>query len=279
MYFYGPAQQAMFLYAQGKNPKLNADDGELQITKINPIKSILYLNQKASSSGSLKPPMAEEFLNYYTTEQFRMHFLAMNLSNNNVSLMPKAFNPDASDEIDPMVREGNLLTNVYNRILRTVFYTTQNNFNGVIPQAEIDEEILKTCEKAILDVEMFMHDKKFHQVYNALDVFIRNINKYWVKEVNGADETKLKSLIVNTLQMIFVANTLLHPIAPKGTENVADYIGLDKSKCFSWENIFGTFYNVLLKDRNGKLITLKEKEDFFSRHPWQIEEMLKQNQE
>ncbi len=278
LYFYGPAQQAMFLYAQGKNPKLNADNGELQITKINPIKSILYLNQKASSSGSLKPPMAEEFLNYYTTEQFRMHFLAMNLSNNNVSLMPKAFNPDSTDEIDPMVREGNLLTNVYNRILRTVFYTTQNNFDGVIPQANIDEEVMKACEKAILDVEMFMHDKKFHQVYNALDVFIRNINKYWVKEVNNADNEKLKSLIANTLQMIFVANTLLHPIAPKGTENVADYIGFDKNICFSWENIFGSFYNVLLKDRAMKLTTLKEKEDFFARHPWQIEEMLKDKQ-
>ena len=277
LYFYGPAQQAMFLY-YNQEPNIKAEEGKLQITKINPIKSILYLNQKASSSGSIKPPMAEEFLNYYTPEQFRMHFLAMNLTNNNVSLMPKAFNPNPTDEIDPMVREGNLLTNVYNRILRTVFYSTQNNFNGIIPQSEISEETMKTCEKVILDVEMFMNDKKFHQVYNALDVFIRNINKYWVKEVNGADEEKMKSLIANTLQMIFVANTLLHPIAPNGTENVADYIGLDKSICFSWENIFGSFYNVLIKDRSLKLTTLKEKEDFFTRHPWQIEEMLKEQE-
>ena len=274
LYFYGPAQQAMFLH-YNENANLNADEGELQITKINPIKSILYLNQKASSSGSLKPPMAEEFLNFYTPEQFRMHFLAMNLTNNNVSLMPKAFNPDASDEIDPMVREGNLLTNVYNRILRTIFYSTQNNFDGIIPKAEISEEVMEMCKKAILDVEMFMHDKKFHQVYNTLDVFIRNINKYWVKDVNGAALEKLKTLTTNTLQMLFVANTLLHPIAPSGTENVADYIGLDKSKCFSWENIFGSFYDMLIEDRAMKLTTLKEKEDFFARHPWQIEEMLK----
>ena len=277
LYFYGPAQQAMFLYAQGKNPVLNPQENQLQLTKINPIKSILYLNQKASSSGSLKPPMAEEFLNYYTAEQFRMHFLAMNLSNNNVSLMPKAFNPEANDEIDPMVREGNLLTNVYNRILRTVFYTTQNHFDGIIPTADISEETKKTCEKAILDVEMFMHDKKFHQVYNALDVFIRNINKYWVKEVNGADQEKLKALIANTLQMVYVANTLLHPIAPSGTENVADYIGFDKSKCFNWDNIFTAFYDVLDKSKQLKLTTLKEKEDFFVRHPWQLEQLSKQD--
>ena len=276
LYFYGPAQQAMFIHYNGENANINSEDGELQITKINPIKSILYLNQKASSSGSLKPPMAEEFLNYYTPEQFRMHFLAMNLTNNNVSLMPKAFNPDAKDELDPMVREGNLLTNVYNRILRTIFYSTQNNFNGIIPTAEISEDVMKTCEKAILDVEMFMHDKKFHQVYNTLDVFIRNINKYWVKDVNGADNEKLKSLTANTLQMLFVANALLHPIAPSGTENVADYIGLNKSLCFSWENIFKTFYEVLDETKDSKLKTLKEKEDFFVRHQWQLEEMLKQ---
>lgn len=274
LYFYGPAQQAMFMH-YNKNANINAENGDLQITKINPIKSILYMNQKASSSGSLKPPMAEEFLKYYTPEQFRMHFLAMNLSNNNVSLLPKAFNPNPTDEIDPMVREGNLLTNVYNRILRTIFYSTQNNFGGIIPVAEISSEVMEMCKKAILDVEMFMNDKKFHQVYNALDVFIRNINKYWVKEVNGADQEKLKSLTANTMQMLFVANTLLHPIAPSGTENVADYIGFDKSKCFSWENIFGKFYEMLLEDRSMKLTTLKEKEDFFARHPWQIEEMLK----
>lgn len=272
LYFYGPAQQAMFAYTQGKNATINPKEGELQLTQINPIKSILYLNQKASSSGSVKPPMAEEFLNYYTPEQFRMHFLAMNLSNNNVSLMPKAFNPNAGDEIDPMVREGNLLTNIYNRILRTVFYSTQNNFDGIIPKAEISEETFKSCEKAILDVEMFMNDKKFHQVYNAIDVFIRNINKYWVKEINGADIEKLKLLTANTMQMIFVANTLLHPIAPSGTEKVAEYIGFDKS-CFSWDNIFKPFYEVLGKNKNGKLKTLKEKEDFFVRHRWQLEQL------
>lgn len=277
IYFYGPAQQAMWLYTQGKNPKLQPENGNLQLTKIVPIKSILYMNKKASSSGALKPPMAQEFLNYYTAEQFRMHFLAMNLTNNNVSLSPKAFDPDATeDEIDPMVKEGNLLTNVYNRILRTLFYSTQKNFNGVLPKAEIDESTMEACKKAILDVEKFMYDKKFHQVFNALDVFIRNINKYWVKEVNSANgEASLAHLTANTAQMIFVANTLLHPIAPSGTENVADYMGFDKEKCFSWDNIFKKYDEVLDKERKRKLIEIKEREDFFKRHQSQLDELAK----
>ncbi|MBQ8909065.1 MAG: class I tRNA ligase family protein [Clostridia bacterium] len=281
LYFYGPAQQALFLATQGQHAKLKADEGQLQVTKINPIKSILYMNSKASSSGTIKPPMAEEFLKYYTAEQFRMHFLAMNLTNNNVSLNPKYFNPNAKeDEQDEMVKEGNLLTNVYNRILRTLFYSTQKSFDGVLPTTEIDEKVMTDCSKTILDVERFMHDKKFHQVYNALDVFIRNINKYWVKEVATADtEEKMAKLTANTLQMIFVANTLLHPIAPNGTENVADYIGLDKEKCFNWEYIFGSVYDVLDAKRGKKLIFLKEREDFFKRHQYQLDEMARKAEE
>lgn len=277
LYFYGPAQQAMWLFTQGKDAKLNAENGQLQLTKINPIKSILYMNKKASSSGSVKPPMAEEFLKYYTAEQFRMHFLAMNLTNNNVSLNPKYFDKDAKeDDQDEMVKEGNLLTNVYNRILRTLFYSTQKAFDGVIPQGEVDENVMADCEKTILDVERFMHDKKFHQVFNALDVFIRNINKYWVKEIAIADsDEKLAQLTVNTMQMIFVANTLLHPIAPSGTENVADKIGFDKEKCFDWKNIFGSFNNVMNEKRNHKLDFIKEREDFFKRHQYQLDEMAK----
>ena len=277
LYFYGPAQQALFLSMQGKNPKLKSENA-LQITRICPIKSILYMNAKASSSGAVKPPMAEEFLNFYTSEQFRMHFLGMNLANNNVSLSPKAFDPNADSEaIDPMVKEGNLLTNVFNRILRTLFYSTQNNFNGILPKVKIDESVMKDCEKVILDVERFMFDKKFHQVYNALDVFVRNINKYWVKEISLAtDSEKLEKLTANTAQMIFVANTLLHPIAPSGTENVANYFGFDIEKCFDWKNIFGEFYNVLKSDER-KLKTLYEKEDFFKRHKVQLEELEKRN--
>lgn len=279
LYFYGPAQQAMFMATQGKNFKFDAPEGQLQITKICPIKSILYMNSKASSSGALKPPMATEFLNYYTPEQFRMHFMAMNLSNNNVSLSPKAFDKDADpNAVDPMVLEGNLLTNVYNRVLRSVFYSMQNGFSSTIPNATVDQEILDSCKKTILDVEMFMANKKLHQVYNAIDVFIRNINKYWVKEsASAVDEKQKAKLIVNTLQMIVTADILLHPVVPSGAEKVAAMLGLDANKTFNWDNIFKPFQTMLDVAKGGKIVEIKEKEDFFKRHPWQLEQLAKQN--
>lgn len=279
IYFYGPAQQAIWLYTQGEKPVYPAPVGQLQTTTIVPIKFLLYLNSVASSSGQIKPPLAKELLNYYTPDQFRLHFLAMNLGNNTVSFNPKPFNPEAKeDDIDPVTVEGNLLTNVYNRILRTIFYSTQNAFDGVLPSCEIDENVMEECKKAILNYERFMYERKFHQAYNTVDVFVRNINKYWVKEIkNNLDNEALKKLTVNTMQYIFVANTLLHPMTA-GTENVADYIGFDKTKCFNWDYIFEKFDKVMLKERNRKLTFLKEREDFFKRHQSQLDELAKKNE-
>ena len=130
---------------------------------------------------------------------------------------------------------------------------------------------MEECEKTILNYERFMFDRKFHQAYNAVDVFVRNINKYWVKEIkNITNKDELKKLTANTMQYIFVANILLHPMTA-GTEKVADYIGFDKSKCFNWEYIFNKFYDVLMPERKNKLTFIKEKEDFFKKHPTQLE--------
>ena len=262
LYFYGPAQQAIF----------KAMNIGLKPTNIIPSKHVLFLNKKASSSGSFKPPMAHEILEHYTAEQLRMHFLGMNLGNNNVSFMPKPFNPDATpEEVDTVLKEGNLLTNVYNRVLRTLFYTVQNEFNGVVPVGDIRPEIKAELKDSILKYERFMAEKKFHQVINVVDVLVRNINKYWVANFNNCKtKEELANLIANTLEQIKVANVLLHPIAPSGTENVANYLGL-KENWNSWEFIFDDVYTFFDNKENHKLKTLKEKEDFFKKHPTQLE--------
>ena len=273
LYFYGPAQQAIWMCMNGKN-KMSYEDGDLKPTHIIPSKHVLYLNKKASSSGSFKPPMAKDLLNYYTAEQLRMHFLGMNLGNNNVSFMPKPLNPDANpNEPDIVLKEGNLLTNVYNRILRTLFYTVQKEFDGVLPYAEIDEDVFAICKDSILNYERFMAEKKFHQAINVVDVFIRNLNKFWVKEVKLATtKESLAKLIASTLQYIKVSNILLHPIAPSGTENVATYLGF-KENWSSWNTIFDNVYDLFENKNNHKIKELKEKEDFFKKHPSQLAEL------
>lgn len=274
MYFYGPAQQAIWLYTQGEHAVYPAPNQALQTTNIVPIKSLLYMNQKASSSSTRKPPSARELLAHYTPEQFRMHVLGMNLGNNNISFSPKCFDTDASiDTPDLVLKEGNLLTNVYNRILRTLFYSTQKEFNGKLPYCQIDDQVKQQCKKAILDYERFMYEKKFHQVINVVDVFVRNINKYWVKEINQATTKELlASLIANTAQYIQTANVLLHPMASEGTEKVQLYLGLD-DRCFNWDYIFEDIYFFMDDPQNHTLKQLQEKEDFFKKHPSQLEEL------
>lgn len=270
MYFYGPAEVALWLNTQGTNPTIHTAEGQLQMPKLVVNKHILFLNKKASSSGSVKPPMARELLNYYTPEQLRLHFLGMGLGNNNVSFMPKVYNKEAGvDEVDPVLKEGNLLTNVFNRVLRTLFYTTQNHYNGVVPFGTPSASVVEEGKKAILDYEKYMYENKLHQVMNVLDVYIRNINKYWVKHFNDNDND-LKQLIVNTLYMVRVATVLLHPVAPVGSEFVADYLQVDKEKFFDWKYIFDDFYAFVNDKEHHKLKTLYEKEDFFKKHPSQF---------
>lgn len=268
--FYGPAQQAIWLHMQGKSPVFPAPDGMLQTTTIAPIKHLLFLNKKASSSGTVKPPMAKEFLNFYTPEQLRMHFLGMNLTNNNVNFMPKPFNPDAKeDEVDIVLKEGNLLTNVYNRVLRTIFYSMQKDMNGIVPNLTASDDVKKDCINAILNYEKYMSELKLHQVINVLDVFVRNINKFWVKNVDNSNIDK-NQLVIDTLQYIVTANVLLHPMSPNGTEKVADYLKLDKDKHFSWEYIFDDVVDLLKNKEDNQIVFLKEKEDFFKKHPSQL---------
>lgn len=165
IYFYGIAEPAMWIAQQNTDEKTaNPPDGELQMPVIVANHHILFLDKKASSSGNVKPPMADELLNYYTPEQLRMHWLGLGLGQRSVSFMPKPFNPDAlPEDSDPVVKDGLLLSNVYNRMIRTAFYTTQNEFDGILPENPPEENILEDAKKAVLEFERYMAKFAFHQ--------------------------------------------------------------------------------------------------------------------
>ena len=200
VYFYGPAQHAMWLATQEGEPVVDAPAGNLQISQLIVNKHSLFMGNKASSSGQIKPPMADELLNHYTHEQLRAHFLALNVGSTSSSFNPKVYNPDAdANEVDPVVKDGNLLTNVYNRSLRTLFYTWQKDFDGVVPYGEVDEDVLLECEMSTVKFEKCMMENKFHMCMYELDSFLRNINKYWTKNFVQDDKDAEARCIINTL--------------------------------------------------------------------------------
>jgi methionyl-tRNA synthetase len=276
MYFYGPVQHAMWLCTQGENPTIDIPDGNLNMSHLIVNKHSLFLGNKASSSGSIKPPKPNDLLKYYTVEQLRMHFLGLSVGNTSSSFTPKPFDPDAKPEdVDPVTKDGSLLTNVYNRVLRTLFYTWQSKCDGIVPVREVSEEILKNATMTILKYEKCMFDNKFHMVMYELDSLIRNSNKYWVKNINEADaksDVELKKqTIIDVLHMAKVAMVLLHPVVPKSVENLAEFLKVDKS-IFSWDKITEPIYEFVENPTKYIPNELQPKQDFFKKHPSQLEE-------
>lgn len=274
VYFYALAEMAMFMGWNSTEPGASGGDGDLQLPELIVNNHLLFLNKKASSSDRVKPPMALELLDHYTAEQLRAHFLSLGLGLRSVSFQPKAFDPAAdSAAADPVLKEGNLLTNVFNRFARTCFYTAQKYYDGKIPIGEVSGEVLLDSEKTILEYEKLMHACRFHLVMALMDTYIRSLNKYASKRMREADAASdgnmRKSVMINMFHMLKTAVVLMHPIAPEGTELIADYLNLDGS-IWSWETIFEPVYHFMRDPESHRLKHLEPRTDFFKKHPSQL---------
>ncbi|MBE5040181.1 methionine--tRNA ligase [Ructibacterium gallinarum] len=274
IYFYGIAEMVMFMATQGKGPlSVHPKDGQLTLPTLVANNHILFLNKKASSSGAVKPPMAEELLDYYTAEQLRAHFLGLGLGLKSVSFQPKPLNPTAGEkDADPVLKEGKLLSNVFNRVARSCFYTAQKYNNGMLPLGEISEEVLKEGKETILKYERYMYRFEFHSVMSLMDTYIRNANKYWAKhiaEADKADDNEARQQVLrDVFHMVRVAAVLMHPIAPEGTELLLDYLGFGE-EFWDWNRIFDTLYD-FCGGQEHQLKFLEPRFDFFPMHQSQI---------
>ncbi len=266
IYFYGIAEPALFMATQDGELTANPKDGDIKMPTLVANNHILFLNKKASSSGAVKPPMAEDLLEYYLPEHLRAHFLGLGLGLKSVSFQPKPLNPTASEnDADPVMKEGKLLSNVFNRVARSCFYTAQKYLDGSLPLGEIDEEVMTEAKEVILKYERAMYMTEFHTVMSLLDTYIRNANKYWAKniaEADKADDNEMRARVVrNALHMVRTASVLMHPIAPKGTEMIREYLGFGED-FWSWERIFDTL-NDFCGEKEHKLKFLEPRVDFF----------------
>jgi methionyl-tRNA synthetase len=274
VYFYGPAQMAIFYGMQGSQYGIDPPEGALQITNLIVNHHVLFLDKKASSSGKIKPPTAKDLLNYYTAEQLRAHFFSLGLGNQSVGFKPKPLNPKATEkDADPVLKEGNLLCYVFNRAVRSCFYTVQKYFHGKLPAGAVDKEIIDEANRTILRFERAMHQNEFHTAMSILDVYIRSITKYWAGNVNKQvmDEAneRLKQILINTFHMVKTATVLLHPIAPKGTEMVLEYLNIG-DELFNWNRVFDTLNDLIINPQEHTFKFLEPRVDFFKQHPSQV---------
>ncbi len=154
IYFYGIAEMGMLLAYLGYSATDAASVEKVNFPTLVANCHLQFMNTKASSSGSVKPPMAEDLLDHYTKDQLRMYFLSLGLAKKGVSFNPKPYDVMADPNApDPVLKDGNLLTNVLNRIIRSAFYTAQKYTAAKIPDLAVSQEIVDLVEKDTLNYD------------------------------------------------------------------------------------------------------------------------------
>jgi methionyl-tRNA synthetase len=274
IYFYGIAEMAMLMALLGINSDDTVDFENLPLPHLISNNHLLFMDKKASSSSDIKPPMAGELLNYYTAEQLRMHFLSLGLVKKSASFMPQVFMKEEDKQgPDTVLKDGNLLTNVFNRLVRSCFYTAQKYFDGTIPAGEISNSILEESNEAILTYERHMYNHEFHSLTYVLDTYIRNMNKYWAKNMKLADSsddnTLRRQILIDGFHAVRTIVTLIHPIAPDSCELIKEYLNVNDN-LWSWDYIFEPIYNFIEDTSTHKIKYIEPRFDFFKKHESQI---------
>ncbi len=275
IYFYAIAQTGLFTGLQvprGEVPNME----KVHLTHIIANRHLLYMDTKASSSSEIKPPTADELLEYYTKDQLRMHFMSLGLSSKSVGFKPQVFMKEEDRiGVDMVLKDGNLITNVFNRLIRTCFYAIQSNCDGKIPKGEACEEIRLMAEKAVLEYERHMYNHDFHRISYVLDDAIRSINKHWVNNVKVADATGdvefRKQLITDCLYACKIMAVLVHPIAPEGCEKFREYLNLGE-ELWDWNTILEPISAYVEDVEKHELKFLEPRVDFFKKHDCQLGE-------
>ena len=206
-------------------------------------------------------------MSFYTAEQLRMHFLSLGLSTKSVGFKPQVYMPENERQgQDTVLKEGNLLTNVYNRLIRSCFYSIQSYYDCKIPEGTVDEKILTLAKEAVLEYERHMYNHDFHRITYVLDSFIREINKHWVNNIKIAEKEEndalRRQILIDCFYGIKVIATLLHPIAPVGCEMVREYLNVDE-RLWSWDYILEPLTELM--DENHEFKFLEPKVDFFKK--------------
>ena len=247
LYFYGVAQPALWEALRPGGLFDEGPDSQMRQTTLVANHHMLFGKKKASSSSDVKPPTGEELLEHYTPEQLRAHFLALGLDQKSVGFSPKPFDPDPAKRDDPRVadpalKEGALLTNVFNRLARSCFYEAQNNFDGCMPLGPVTPEERERAYEALRSYDELMHRVELHSVMTVCDEFIRWANKYWADRIKAADEADdidaRRQVLLDSFYLLRVATLLMHPIVPVGCEKICDYMSFDFADFFSWNYDF-----------------------------------------
>ncbi|MGI6045768.1 MAG: methionine--tRNA ligase [Eggerthellaceae bacterium] len=284
LYFYGVAQPALIeAIKPGDILVPGIAEQPIRQTRLIANHHLLFGNKKASSSSEVKPPSADDLLDHYTVDQLRAHFLALGLDQKSVGFKPKPYLASEEEKndprvADPVLKEGALLTNVFNRLARSCFYEAQNHFDGMMPTGAPSRQVVDMGHEVMGKYDALMYKVELHSVMSLMDRFIRDANKYWTEGIREAelsqDEDKRRQVLLDSFFLLRIATLLMHPIAPSGCETICDYMAFDRGYFFSWNYDFESMDELCSAgelDRGGHFVRMLPPHfDFFKKHPSQI---------
>ncbi len=283
LYFYGVVQPALWEALRDRDI-FGADDPRVPLRQTTLVANhhVLLGNKKASSSSSVKPPTADELLDHYTAEQLRAHFLALGLDQKSVGFKPKPFTANEQERddprvADPVLKEGALLTNVFNRLGRSCLYEAKKSFGGTVPLCAPSAAAVGECHAVMAEYDLLMEKAELHSVMSLMDGFLRVANKRWadgIKRVEGLDpdasDEPRRQVLADCAYQLWVSTLLMHPIVPVGCELICDYLQFDPKSFFSWSHRFESLAELCGEDEREagahRVRELPPRFDFFRKH-------------
>ena len=277
IYFYCVAQPAMWKAL---------DWGLFQDTPVANY-HILFMNKKASSSGKIKPPMAEELLDHYTPEQLRTHWLSLALDQKAVSFSPKPYDTSVSHKdkktgeeilvkddprvVDPALKESAFLTNIFNRLARSCFYGAANNCDGHLPEIAPEQEVVDAANEATLAFERACAVFDAHTALSVAEEYCRAANKRWGDESKAAKDNHdaYVQALANAFRALRTVTLLMHPATPFGCAKICEHLNFKPELFFSWDHAFDSVTE--LAEAQGEtpetheLVALPPRYDFFEK--------------
>lgn len=250
---------------------------------------ILFMNKKASSSGEIKPPMAQELLDNYENWQLRSHWLSLALDQKAVSFAPKVYDTSISHTdkktgmdilvkddprvSDPALKETAFLTNIFNRLARSCFYGAQSALDGHLPSMDADAETKRACIDALIAFEREAGLGCAHNALGVAETLARSANKQWTDDAKAArtneDDNAYEQALANAFCALKATTLMLHPAVFEQCEQIAQYMNFDKNVFFSWDYAFTSPYELAKlaghKPEEHALVHLEPRFDFFKK--------------
>ncbi len=272
LYFYGIVQPALWeALKPGEIFSHEPTSSPLRQTRLIANHHVLFGKKKASSSSDVKPPTGMELLEHYTVEQLRAHFLALGLDQKSVGFKPKAFE---SEEIrndtrvaDPVLKESKLLSNVFNRLARSVLYEAKKNFDCKIPIVEPSQNVVAQAHKTLSTYDRIMKAAELHSIMSLMDEFIRYSNKIWAdgisKVESSQDDANRIQVLGDAAYLLWICALLMHPIVPRGCEDICEKLNFDPNLFFSWKHQFMSLNELTDNEQSHQVCELEPRYDFF----------------